>query len=172
MLEDKLRKAGFTCKMCAKCCSGNNNEVMVTPDEIDTLIAATGLTFEEIAEPYPEMLETPDGGKFTFGWILRRGTDGNCMFLHKNRCKVYTARPHICRTYPFMLDGKELIISECDGCGGEETKDTEELAQSLIKRAEAEQREAEATAIQYQKHSNTAGQTIIYDSRGAHTIDD
>ena len=171
MLEDNIRKAGFTCRMCGKCCRGPDNEVMVSPDEVDALISATGLSFNEIAEPYPEWIPAKNGGKFTLGWVLRRGSDTNCMFLKDNRCTVYAARPHICRTYPFMLDGDKLIISECEALGGNPTPDAENLARALRCRADAELREAKETAEQYQKHSNVASSTIIYDSRGVHTIE-
>lgn len=174
MLEDELQRSGFACRMCAKCCSGPDNEVMVSPDEVDALCEASGLVFAEIAEPYPEWFPKKDGGRFTLGWVLRRGPDGNCMFLKDGRCLVYAARPHICRTYPFMLNNGELIISECEGCGGAPMgeEDAKALARDLRKREEAEAAEAKATADQYQKHSNVSGATIIYDSRGAHNIND
>ncbi|HJJ48748.1 MAG TPA: YkgJ family cysteine cluster protein [Methanocorpusculum sp.] len=174
MLEDDLKKSGFACRMCAKCCSGPDNEVMVSPDEVDVLIQASGLSFAEIAEPYPEWFQKKGGGRFTLGWILKRGQDGSCMFLKDGRCLVYQARPHICRTYPFMLNRGELIISECEGCGGApmSDEDAKALARALCTREEAEAAEAAKTADQYQKHCNISGATIIYDSRGAHNIDD
>jgi len=167
-LENQIRKAEFTCKLCGECCSGKNNEVMVSPDEIDLLCEATGLTPDQITEPYPEWIH--DGGAtFTFGRVLRRGEDGNCMFLENNRCTVYPHRPHICRTYPFMLDGKELLVFECCGCkNGEPTSDTEEIAKDLLARQSAEDKEFLLTKEQYQKHSMVLGSTIIFDSRGAH----
>jgi len=173
-LEENLKKIGFTCRMCAECCSGPDNEVMVTPDEIEVLMQASGLFFSEIAEPYPEWFPKKDGGRFTLGWILKRGQNGNCMFLKDMHCSVYQARPHICRTYPFMLNNGELIISECKGCTGEPMtdKDAAALARALYEREAAETAEAAKTAEQYQKHSNISGTTIIYDSRGAHIIDD
>jgi hypothetical protein len=73
-----------------------------------------------------------------------------------------------------MLNNGELIISECEGCGGAPMSeaDAKVLARDLRKREEAEAAEAAGTADQYQKHSNISGATIIYDSRGAHKIDD
>ncbi|HJJ29255.1 MAG TPA: YkgJ family cysteine cluster protein [Methanocorpusculum sp.] len=175
MLEDDLKKSGFRCRMCAKCCSGPDNEVMVSPDEIDVLCRASGLAFSEIAGPYPEWLPKK-GGRFTLGWVLRRGKDGNCMFLENGRCRYYQVRPHICRTYPFMLNEGKLLISECDGiCEANaplSDGEAKELARALRDREAAEAAEAQATAVQYQKNSNITGTTIIYDSRGAHIIND
>ena len=54
---------------------------MVSPDEVEALMQETSLSFSEIAEPYPDWMEYPDGTKITFGWVLMRGADGNCLFL-------------------------------------------------------------------------------------------
>lgn len=99
-LEEKIRKAGFSCQLCGECCKGDESLVMISPFEIDRLCKVSKLSFEEIAEPYPEWLKFPDGREFTFGWVLRHGEDGNCIFLKETKCQVYNERPHLCRTYP------------------------------------------------------------------------
>ena len=168
-LIKKLTEARFSCRMCAECCSGPDNEVIVSPDEVDALSKASGLSFEEIAEPYPEWFEE-NGERFTFSWVLRRGADGNCLFLKNNRCQYYSARPHLCRTYPFMLNRGNLLISECPSLGISDTIDADLLADSLIKRQEADDAEFEATRREYQKHSIISGKTLVIDSRGTHII--
>ena len=167
-LIEKIQAADFSCKLCGACCSGADNEVMVTPDEVDALCMASGLSFSEIAEPYPDWMEYPDGTRITFGWVLRRGADGNCMFLKENRCTVYASRPHICRTYPFMLDCDELIISECPAVGCGKCLDAEETADALLRRRDVEDAEFTQSEKQYQKHSIASGSTVIIDSRGIH----
>ncbi|MCZ0862118.1 YkgJ family cysteine cluster protein [Methanocorpusculum vombati] len=167
-IEEEVCRAGFSCLLCGACCSGPDNEVMVSPPEIAVLAAATGLSRDEIAEPYPEWMQQ-DGCTFTFGWVLKRGSDGNCIFLEKNRCRVYRFRPHICRTYPFMLDKERLIVSACPGCvAGCETAGAGEITGDLLRRREAEDAELEKTENQYQKHSIITGSTIVFDSSGAH----
>ncbi|MDV0441911.1 YkgJ family cysteine cluster protein [Methanorbis furvi] len=170
LIRTCVEEAGFHCLCCGACCSGDDNEVMVTPSEIQTIMDAAGLAWNEIAEPYPEWITETDAS-ITFGWVIRRGADGNCMFLKNNRCTIYQNRPHICRTYPFMLDGSELIISECPGCKvGERTKEAEEITKDLLRRRDAEDEEFFLTKKQYQKHSIISGSTIVFDSRGAHPI--
>lgn len=168
-LTESLRKAKFRCEECGLCCSGCDNEVIVSPDEVDALSKASGLSFEEIAEPYPEWFEEK-GERFTLAWVLRRGMGGNCIFLENNRCRYYASRPHLCRTYPFMLNNDELIISECPALGMHEMSDAEaeELADALVKRQEADDCEVAATKREYQKHSIVSGETVIIDSRGVH----
>jgi hypothetical protein len=167
-LKKDLRAAGFTCTRCGECCSGKDNEVMVSPDEIDVLCKVAKLTQKEIVEPYPEWIHD-QGATYTFGYVLKRGKDGNCMFLKNKRCTVYEYRPHICRTYPFMLDGEKLLVFECPGCRlGEDTPEAEKLQKDLLARRAAEDKEFLLTKEQYQKYSMVSGSTIIFDSRGAH----
>ena len=168
-LTKSLEDAKFRCEECGLCCSGCNNEVIVSPDEVDALSKASGLSFEEIAEPYPEWFEEK-GERFTLAWVLRRGMDGNCMFLENNRCKYYASRPHLCRTYPFMLNKDELIISECPAIGKHEITDAEAeaLADALINRQMSDDAEVDATKREYQKHSILSGETVVIDSRGTH----
>lgn len=167
-ITKKVRLAAFSCQCCGRCCSGADNEVMVSPEEIEVLMQASGLPFFSIAEPYPDWMEYPDGTKITFGWVLRRGEGGDCIFLKENRCTVYAARPHICRTYPFMLDGDELLISECSAVGCGSGADVEDTVSALLCRRDAEDKEFFATEKQYQKHSIASGSTIVIDSRGIH----
>lgn len=169
MLSEKIAEAEFHCLSCGLCCSGADNEVAVSPPEIEQLIKVSGLPFEKIVEPYPVWLNFPDGRRYTFGWILRRGKDGNCIFLKDVRCQVYENRPHLCRTYPFMLDGDELIISECPGLNsGKKTFDAESIAADLLRRRDFEEAEFCKTKEQYQKHCNTSGSTLVFDSKGVH----
>ncbi|HJK02319.1 MAG TPA: YkgJ family cysteine cluster protein [Methanocorpusculum sp.] len=168
MIEKEIRKAGFSCLRCGACCSGPNNEVMVSQPEIEELSATTNLLRDEIVEPYPEWIKK-DGFTFTFGWVLKRNSDGNCIFLEKKQCQVYNNRPYICRTYPFMLDGERLIISMCPGCGTNlDTPNATEIKKDLLLRREEEERDLKKTEKHYQKHSTIKDSTIVFDSSGAH----
>ncbi|MDR3102316.1 MAG: YkgJ family cysteine cluster protein [Methanocalculaceae archaeon] len=167
-IQTRIRNAGFCCLLCEACCSGPDNEVRVLSQEIELIAEATGMTCAKITIPYPEWISR-DGATFTFGWVLRRGPDGNCIFLKDNQCMVYQYRPHICRTYPFVLNGEEPIISECPGCiAGAATKNTRQNTQDLIRRRMDEDTELENTEKQYQKHNIIAGSMIVFDSSGAY----
>ncbi|HJJ35996.1 MAG TPA: YkgJ family cysteine cluster protein [Methanocorpusculum sp.] len=166
-LAEKVKDARFVCACCGACCSGPDNEVIVAPQEIERIMHATGESFDEIAEPYPEWFEE-QGERFTFSWILRRGADGNCRFLRDGRCTVYADRPDICRTYPFMLDRGELLISECPALGKTETENPFQIAEDLIAREQHDDAEIAAARREYQKHSMVAGATVVIDSRGVH----
>jgi Fe-S-cluster containining protein len=49
---------------------------------------------------------------------LKEKKDGSCFFQEDDgRCRIYPARPLICRTYPFwLLDDREVIF---DGCSAD-----------------------------------------------------
>ena len=70
------------------------------------IMEGTGLSFEEIVRPYPELI-IDSGRQYTFGWVLRHVGD-HCMFLKDNCCMIYNFRPWICRTFPFMISEEKL----------------------------------------------------------------
>ncbi|OPY36448.1 MAG: Flagellin N-methylase [Methanoregula sp. PtaU1.Bin051] len=173
-LARQVQSAGFSCTRCGRCCQCHDEGsalVMVFPSEIRAIIAVTGLSWEEVAEPYPETIRNASGGRYTLGWCLKRN-GGACRFLEDSRCTVYDSRPWICRTYPFMLDGDEIVISECDGLhqptGEEEAR---RIAGDLICRREAEEAEAALIRAVLAKNTVPAGSFAVIDSDGMKVID-
>jgi len=145
-LTARIREIGFSCTRCGECCrqgAGDDNLVMVSPAEIRRISSLCHLRAEECAEPYPERVKLCDGTEVTFGWAVRR-ISGDCMFYREGSCQVYAERPWICRTYPFMLDGEDLLTSPCPGLGrpiGRE--EARALARALRERRAAEEQEGE-----------------------------
>lgn len=145
-LAGRIREIGFSCTRCGDCCAaraGDNNLVMVSPGEVRRISAHSRLRPDEVAEPYPESVTLPGGTSLTFGWALRR-PGGDCRFYGGGRCHVYASRPWICRTYPFMLDGEDLLVFPCRGIGGQiHGEDAGAIARDLIARRSAEREEEE-----------------------------
>jgi hypothetical protein len=173
-LKGKIKETGFSCRMCGECCiqvSENSNLVMVNAPEIRKIMEGTGLSWEEVAEPYPEILETDTGESFTFGWCLKRKGD-RCRFLDENcRCSIYEFRPLICRTYPFMLDGPELLVFECPGAGVPvEDREAEEIAGELIRRADFECEEFGKIRRIFSSARLSGEKMNIIDSEGVKTV--
>lgn len=168
-LADEIMATGFRCTGCGACCrevSPGSNLVMVTPAEARAVADAAGRTFDGVAEPYPDFIEGEDGARYTFDWSLRR-EDGRCLFLEEGRCTVYGARPWICRTYPFMLDGDRLAVSECPGLGAEMSREEARLiAALLIGRQEAEEAEEEGIRSVLASTAVPAGTSAVVDSEG------
>ncbi len=173
-LAVSIQLTGFRCTGCSECCRGmadGSNQVLVGADEIRRIIESTGLKWEEIAEPYPEFIETAGGNRITFAWCLRRNGD-HCTFLDGNRCTIYPVRPWICRTYPFMLTCEGLRTGECRGLGTPMSlKEATQIAQTLFERKAAEEREAHLVQEQYSHTRLAPGSKAVIDSEGVTILD-
>ncbi len=174
VLAEKIRSTGFKCISCGSCCRSDAEDpghVMVSSDEVRAIMAATGLSWGEIAVPYPEMIEDGHGGRYTLGWCVRRAGD-ICRFLVQGRCSIYASRPWICRTYPFMLDGEDLIVSACNGLGKRVTSsDALQIAENLLRRKTAEGEEARRVRKVLLKNPLPAGSFVVVDSEGMKVFD-
>lgn len=134
----ELLKASFSCTKCSKCCRGafGDNAVAVFPSEVRRIMAASGRSWFEVAEPPESEDFDAEGNRHAFEWTLRRRADGDCVFLDGGRCSVYEDRPHICRTYPFRLAGARVESYECEGLGTLSPKPAglAEIAEALVSR--------------------------------------
>jgi Fe-S-cluster containining protein len=168
-LAAEVREIGFQCTRCGICCSEvseGSNLVILSPGEVRQVAKASGLPRGEVAEPYPEYLDGAEGSRYTFDWCLSR-EEGHCQFLDRGKCRVYAARPWICRTYPFMLDDDRLIVSECPGTGAEMTmEEARAIACALLARQTAEVAEEEGIRHVLSTTSPPPGETAVVDSEG------
>ena len=169
LLAAKICAVGFCCTRCGSCCRAESDEpvlVMVGPDEIRAIISRYGYSWEDIAAPYPETIHGIHGEKYTFGWVIRRACD-HCEFLHADQCKIYAARPLICRTFPFMLDREDLVVSRCPGVGRAiSKKDAREIADALIDRCLAEKYERDKIQQHLKNVTLPKGTFVVIDTEG------
>ncbi len=139
---------------------------MVCPVEIRAILARTRLSWQEVAEPYPEEIILPSGTRCTFEWALRR-TNGRCMFLEEDRCGIYAVRPWICRTYPFLLSGRVVEHSACPGIGCDmNTPDAYAIARDLLSRREAELEEEDRIRCHSRDIAALKGRHLLIDGEG------
>jgi len=168
-ISDQIASIGFRCRECGACCrhvAEDSNLVIVSPAEVRAIMAATGMAWDEIAEPYPDFIGSENGGKYTFAWCIRRTADA-CIFLQDGRCSIYAHRPWICRTYPFMLLDDVLQVSECPGLGTPLTADVaHDMATELCKRQAAEAVEETGVRAVYQRAWIPPGRRVVIDSEG------
>ena len=173
-LADEIRSTGFSCLMCGACCSrgeDDGNLVLVSAPEIRAIMELTGWAWDKIAEPYPDWMPSHDGGEFTLAWCLRR-TEKACIFLDKNnRCTIYPARPHICRTYPFALEEGRLAVYDCPGLGQNPLcSEAEIIAEECIRRDTAEAVDAERTREIFMTMELGQNECAVVDSEGVKRI--
>ncbi|HWQ66521.1 MAG TPA: YkgJ family cysteine cluster protein [Methanospirillum sp.] len=186
-LTEEILTSGYVCRRCGACCrevSPGSNIVMVSPGEVRAIMKATGLLFDEVAEPYPDTIRENDR-EYTLGWAIRR-TGEQCRFLTASGCQVYENRPWICRTYPFMLDRGKLRSFPCEGIRSDaegllttpsERVDTcslneeaEALALVLRQRQAAEEAEEQRIAAVFNTQSIPQGRLIVIDGEGIRVI--
>jgi hypothetical protein len=107
----------FRCVRCARCCRDTEKRVrkiLVSADDLRAIVLRTGLKVEEFSDPVE--------GQGDFTRSIRK-TEGRCVFLRGNVCRIYRDRPLICRFYPFFLErlGDSFRFgfdADCPGIGG------------------------------------------------------
>ena len=172
-LASEIREVGFSCQGCGECCRGEDNSVLVFPQEIRRIQKATSLSWPEVAEP-PEEGEWDREGYFhTLEWRLAKVGEA-CRFYRGGVCTIYPVRPILCRTYPFYLERGKLMASQCRGLGGEiKAREAQRLAELLIARQITETVEAIALLERYRDFARGppgAEGIIVHDSEGEHRI--
>ncbi|MCP5004377.1 MAG: YkgJ family cysteine cluster protein [Planctomycetes bacterium] len=104
----------FECQRCGNCCRGEPGVVRVDREDIRKISSVLNIDRESFAKQY---LRIVNGGI-----SLREYRNGDC-FMYDNGCKIYTARPLQCRTFPFWksnLSNKEEWEQQKRTCPGME----------------------------------------------------
>lgn len=172
-LAIQIKAIGFQCLRCGECCIGQDNSVVIFPFEIRGIIAETGYSWLEIAEPAREGECDCEGNFHTLEWRLCKD-NGSCKF-YGGGCRVYRTRPLLCKTYPFYLDDGALRWSDCRGLGEDmDYAKAEEIAALVLDRNIREIQEAIALLERYNDFergaSSKRGDCIVHDSEGEHRI--
>ena len=113
----------WRCRRCGRCCmdaEGWDRRVLLLEKDVRRLKAAGQQGFHTAVE------------EDRFVAVIKK-RDGRCVFLGEDGCRVYEARPLLCRMYPFYVErqGDVYVIgvdSGCPGVGGGETLSEEFFA--------------------------------------------
>ena len=111
--KDGLR---FSCSQCGDCCTGAPGFVWVNNDEVAEMAAALGMSnVSEFEHAYVRSVGIRRS--------LKEFDNGDCVFLDPETrgCRVYTARPRQCRTWPFWdsnLRSRRAWEATCEACPG------------------------------------------------------
>lgn len=79
--------------MCGECCHWPGC-VHLVPDEINPIAAALQLPAQEFIAQYTTL------GPDRHGLILTEKSDGACIFLEDNRCRIHPVKPRQCLDFP------------------------------------------------------------------------
>jgi uncharacterized protein len=167
-LIKKIEDTGFNCIRCGTCCKENepgSNIVMIGPEEVRKIMEGTGLSFQEIVRPYPDMINH-SGSEYTFGWMIRHSGD-HCMFLEDDHCKIYKFRPWICRTYPFMLTENGMEVFPCNGIGKcLKSENSNMIAEYLIQRQAYEKSQEDRIRLILNSNIIPTDRPVVIDEEG------
>lgn len=106
----------FECTGCGDCCTGATGYVWVNKEEIRGLAEQVG---EEDLERFEKMYVRQVGIRKS----LKEYSNGDCVFFDNQtrKCKVYSARPRQCRTWPFWdsnVRDEQVWRETCQVCPG------------------------------------------------------
>lgn len=107
----------FQCTGCGDCCTGAPGYVWLNKQDIQMLAAEVGLEVAEFQARYVRSIGVRKS--------LTELPNGDCVFFdgQTRRCRVYSARPRQCRTWPFWDSNLrspetwEATCAECPGSG-------------------------------------------------------
>jgi len=172
-LAGEIKKTGFKCIRCSKCCMEEygDNTVAVFPFEVRRICEQTGLKWNDVVIPTPSGDTDSEGNIHTFEWVLRK--NGDCIFLKDDICLVYENRPYICITYPFYLSEGRLMVCSCEGLGESMSEEeSQEMASILKERYITELTESISLLEKFNgfKPEEGRGNVCVHDSEGEHWL--
>ena len=108
----------FECQGSGKCCSsrGEYGFVYLTKQDREQMASELNLSLKDFTKKY---CKAQDKGVY----YLKPDNSPDCIFLKKNRCDIYHARPMQCKTWPFWPESmgaktwKKEIATFCPGIG-------------------------------------------------------
>ena len=108
----------FKCTGCGDCCTGAPGYVWVNKVDIAALAENVGLAPIEFEARYVRKIGVRKS--------LNEFANGDCVFFDNKtrKCRVYSARPRQCRTWPFWdsnIRTPEAWAQTCDVCPGSGT---------------------------------------------------
>ncbi len=124
----------FECQGSGKCCSsrGEYGYVYMTKEDRQNMAKALDMPTRDFTLKYCRKEEGL--------YILKENPDSpDCIFLEKNKCKVYLGRPMQCRTWPFWPENmnakrwKKDIVEFCPGINKGKLYSAEEIKTTLAK---------------------------------------
>ena len=127
----------FTCLGCGRCCRGEAGGIFLLPEEEQKVAAWLGLSVSDLRSRY-------ETRRWRFP-SLRERAGGECvMHGEDGRCRIYNARPLMCRTWPFwpeLLESPEswaAAARHCPGMNEGKTWTAAEIAAELGKHEQYE----------------------------------
>lgn len=119
----------FGCRQCGSCCGGEPGYVFLRRGEAVAIAGHLGVSLEDFRRTW-----TRKAGDRT---SLREESDGRCVFLGREGCRIYQVRPVQCGTFPFWLwnlvqrENWDETARDCPGMGRGRLYSREEIEEFL-----------------------------------------
>lgn len=107
----------FVCVRCNQCCSGQPGYVWLSQKDLEALSNYLHVSKRTFALEYCR----PVNIGIILTLSLKEKKNHDCIFLGRDGCMVYEARPAQCRTYPFwesVLEDEQRWTEEGNACPG------------------------------------------------------
>jgi Fe-S-cluster containining protein len=92
-MENKQKNDSFECQQCGACCRWPGH-VLLTNEDVRRLARALEVSEDDFIRDYTALARNRRQ------LALTERSDGSCVFLDENACRLYAARPEQCRIYP------------------------------------------------------------------------
>ena len=131
-IELTQTRVRFKCKRGAKLCCKLGGPALTRKDV--GKIEEAGYSIEEFLEP------SNNSSTHTVGCLKKR-KDGSCVFLKfdaqqkRHKCSIYSARPTLCRVYPFkleQLDAERFVLKVIPCCLGLNNPEGETVNENFV----------------------------------------
>jgi Fe-S-cluster containining protein len=124
----------FRCQQCGNCCTGDPGRVWIDADELQQIADLLGMSTGAVRLHHTRLY----GRRLS----LTEYANGDCTFFdpETRRCRVYSARPRQCQTWPFWKSNLksqhawEDMQRNCPGAGAGDfysLEDIERLASEI-----------------------------------------
>ena len=119
----------FECTACGQCCV-RPGLVYLTEEDIEKIAEFFKMTAEEVKI---SMLERSGSD-----WVIQVDKEADCLFFRDDKCRIHTAKPTQCMTYPFWpeLVGERSAWRRerqfCPGIGQGKSYQAEEVREMLF----------------------------------------
>jgi Fe-S-cluster containining protein len=126
----------FSCKRCSACCRYDAGFVYLSENDLELLTIELKMNRDGFIKAYCRWVDDYDGGKVL---SLKEKSNKDCIFW-EDGCKVYTARPFQCVSFPFWLSivsskkAWEIAATGCPGMNSGVLHSCEEIEECLKKR--------------------------------------
>lgn len=128
----RRHKLRFECTQCGRCCvGGNDRHVYVSEFEAEKIRLALGVGRSWFRKRYTALTGEGD-------YVLQSRGE-RCVFLQSDgTCRVYTARPTQCSSYPFWPEIVKTArtwkreAGRCEGIGRGKTVSVREIEMKLL----------------------------------------